>query len=214
MNIAPYIAAGASVFGGLHSNRENRREARRNRQWQERMSNTAFQRMVKDLEAAGINPMLAAKLGGASTPPGAQANMQNAAKGVASDYAQVKQMKEALKNLSADTAYKLEQAASERERQALLRSQAKGQDQNNTMREPAAELMDASNAADIMRALPNAGRKIGDQIYETKENLKHNFYKINKTDKSKSRQHKTTTKVKPFTKSKPVKPRFRKSSQR
>lgn len=39
--------------------------------FQREMSNTAHQREILDLQAAGLNPVLSAKLGGASTPTGA-----------------------------------------------------------------------------------------------------------------------------------------------
>lgn len=47
-------------------------EAIANRDWQEKMSNTSWQRGTADMMAAGINPMLSYMKGGATTPGGGQ----------------------------------------------------------------------------------------------------------------------------------------------
>lgn len=78
------LTGGLSLLGGVANNlfagkRQddaqafNAQQAAVNREWQERMSNTSYQRAAADMEAAGLNRILAVGHG-ASTPGGSSAS--------------------------------------------------------------------------------------------------------------------------------------------
>lgn len=79
------VMGGAGIIGGYMNNQANAKmqaetnafnaaEAQKTRDWQTNMSNTAHQREMADLRAAGLNPILASKFQGSSTPSGATAS--------------------------------------------------------------------------------------------------------------------------------------------
>jgi len=140
-NVLPaIIGGGASLLGGLFTNQAQANQAasaqafsaeqsQEQMNFQERMRATQYQTTVKDLMAAGLNPMLAYSQGGAGTPSGSaaigqQAQLRNPAEGLAASAAQLGNIQADLElktantnesymradNISADTKLKLLQA--------------------------------------------------------------------------------------------------------
>lgn len=77
MLAAAGISALGSFIGGERRNKAQEEMASAQMAFQERMSGSAHQREVADLKAAGLNPMLSVKHGGASSPSGAMAQVED-----------------------------------------------------------------------------------------------------------------------------------------
>jgi len=91
----PFTAALIMGGGQYVANRQTKASTIDQMQFQERMSNTAHQRQMSDLSKAGINPMLSAKLGGASTPAGSSYQAGNIGAAAVQGYGQASSAKQA-----------------------------------------------------------------------------------------------------------------------
>ena len=109
-------ALGSGLLGFMGSRSANKAQiaaAREQMAFQERMSSTAYQRAMADMEKAGLNPILAYQRGGATTPAGAQPNIRNEMEHAASsagklsaDVIAARTASAQIKNINAQTAEK------------------------------------------------------------------------------------------------------------
>jgi len=76
--ISSYVGGRMGQEAQESAQRINISEAQKQRDFEEKMSSTAYQRAMQDMKKSGLNPMLAYAQGGASTPSGASARVEPA----------------------------------------------------------------------------------------------------------------------------------------
>lgn len=73
--VGSFIPGVGDAYAQEKANEQNISLDKINREWMERMSNSAYQRAMDDMKKAGLNPMLAYQQGGASVPSSTAASV-------------------------------------------------------------------------------------------------------------------------------------------
>jgi len=140
-----------SIGGDLFGANSAKKSAREQMAFQERMSSTSYQRAVKDMIAAGLNPQLAYSQGGATTPSGALADVpqQMGSRAITSASTAAANRAQIL-NLNANTALTAEKAEQEKMQTDSMR--AKYQDPANRNNFTNLEIQEKVTGLDKLKA--------------------------------------------------------------
>lgn len=109
----PWLGAAIGAASSAYQGSQDRAQAQKQMQFQQGMSDTSYQRAMLDMQRAGLNPILAYKQGGASTPGGAMARSPDIGRGAlqgASAMASLQNIKQQNSNLNAQEALTKQQA--------------------------------------------------------------------------------------------------------
>lgn len=169
--------AGAALLDTYIQKESNRKEAQKNREFQERMSNTAYQRAADDLEKAGLNRVIA--LGSpASTPSGATASIDSPKLGTAVQTGiAAATAKQQIAQSKATEDLQREQKNTEQMRQHLIKEQAFQSASQTSLNRANARY---SNAKATGAETYNPIQKLGNEVLETLTNYGRNSAKAYK----------------------------------
>lgn len=148
----PFVGMAADAWMQSSANKTNKRLAREQMAFQERMSSTEVQRRVQDLIAAGLNPMLAAG-SAASAPQGARTEVEPLTRGSANSALAIQMQRQQLENMSLQNRVLAEQAAQAQLITADMRLD-RGWEGGTDIRsrERLAQMLDAENRAKLSAA--------------------------------------------------------------
>lgn len=157
--VAAIIAAVAAIAAaGVGAS-----SAKKNREFQKKMSDTAHQREVADLEKAGINPILSYGGSGASTPPGATYSMQAPLQNIVSDVSSAKAKKQEIEKSKTEQGH-IEQLKKTAKSQEKLNSATANREQSQVNLNR--KLLDKVGA-DTEASSASAHRDRVDALYKT-----------------------------------------------
>jgi hypothetical protein len=167
-NLGGLIGSALGYKGQRDANKTNIALTREQMAFQERMSNSAYQRAMKDMKLAGLNPILAAKQP-ASTPGGASTRVESALGAGVTAYNQTSSAAAQVRNANANTELTLSNSAMVREKLKALNDPSDNEEQRRLKREIVLLGVPAFMLSELRR-LGYSGASVNEQM-EAAKNL-------------------------------------------